>query len=178
MNLDKPWMSKAEIELIKKYLTTDKIMLEYGCGGSTTYFPQYVKEYYSIEHDIEWFHKVKSKTQNLKNLQIFNIPKNSTTKNVVTARDWFSLDISSKYKDFYDYIRFPQKLNIKFDIVLIDGRARPECAKFISDFLNHNAIVFIHDYWLRKHYHVVEEKYTVIDAIKNGQSIVSLKAKE
>ena len=42
MNINKPWMSEAEIEVIKKYLTTDKIMLEYGCGGSTTYFPQYV----------------------------------------------------------------------------------------------------------------------------------------
>ena len=37
-----------EIDLIQSYLNDKKIMLEYGCGGSTTIFPKYVKEYYSI----------------------------------------------------------------------------------------------------------------------------------
>ena len=47
----KAMMSPKEIAFIEKYLTKDKVMLEWGAGGSTLYFSQLVKEYYSIEHN-------------------------------------------------------------------------------------------------------------------------------
>ena len=52
MNIPRqPWMSKQEIDLILSFLNKEDIMLEYGCGGSTMFFPNYVKEYYSIESE-------------------------------------------------------------------------------------------------------------------------------
>jgi hypothetical protein len=58
MKYEKPWMSESEIQTIVKYLKKDDVMLEWGSGGSTNYFPQFVKEYYSIEHDQNWFNEI------------------------------------------------------------------------------------------------------------------------
>ena len=42
-----PNIDPKEIDTVIRYLDKDKtIMLEFGCGGSTTIFPKYVKKYY------------------------------------------------------------------------------------------------------------------------------------
>ena len=58
-----PWMSRDEIGMIEGYLKPSFKMLEYGSGGSTLYFSRLVKEYYSVEHDVEWYEKI-TKTLN------------------------------------------------------------------------------------------------------------------
>jgi len=172
----KVWMSPHEIKKIRKYLTRNTVMLEYGSGGSTLFFSKYVKEYYSIEHNKDWYSKVKKKTAN-RNIKTFLSINKAVPKPRVIAKCWNDLEKSSRYNSFKEYIKYPKKIGKKFDAVLIDGRARPECAKFIYDYLNKGAYVFIHDYWNRPHYHVVEEKYQVIDHIKQGQSLVVLRKK-
>lgn len=172
----KPWMSSAEIDMIIGHLNNNHIMLEYGSGGSTLTFSKYVHKYYSIEHNEEWYNKVRVHCK--ENTKIFHIPKNRHTNgNINIANSWNKLENSSKYLDFTDYIKFPSRLSKNFDRILIDGRARPECAKFIFDYIKDDAIIFIHDYWMRKHYHVVEEKYKVIECIKKGQSLAVLQKK-
>jgi spermidine synthase len=170
-----PWMSKAEIATIIKYLTPQQVMLEYGCGGSTTTFCNYVKEYYSVEHNRKWYNKIIPQIKS--NTKFFCVESNHVTPNTdrILARSWDTLDSSSRSKDFKDYIQFPKSLGKTFDAVLIDGRARPECAKFIYDYLKKDGVIFVHDYWARKPYHVIEEKYKVIDAVKSGQSLAVLK---
>lgn len=171
-----PWMSKEEIASIVPYLHKNGTMLEYGCGGSTLYFCDYVKNYYSVEHDQAWYNKIKELSKNKRNTTIFHVARNHETPDNLrfTPNTWNMLESSSRSKDFNEYIKFPQKIECEFDFVLIDGRARPECAKFIINHIHKDSIVFMHDYWNRKYYHVVEEKYKVIDSVKTGQSIVVL----
>ncbi len=62
MNIqNKPWMSEEEKNLILSFINKNDIMLEYGCGGSTLFFPKYVDRYYSIESDQLWADSVKKK---------------------------------------------------------------------------------------------------------------------
>jgi hypothetical protein len=170
-----PWMSQQEINTIVKYLKPDDVMLEYGCGGSTVFFCNYVREYYSVEHNREWYQKMLK--QKKKNTTLFYVDRNEITpeSNRIHASNWDELYSSSRYKDFRDYIHFPESLDKVFDVVLIDGRARPECSRFIFDYVKEGGIVFMHDYWARPRYHVAEEKYKVIDAVKTGQSLVVLR---
>jgi len=42
------------VELICSILTRDMDVLEYGSGGSTTFFSQFVRSWTSIEHDSNW----------------------------------------------------------------------------------------------------------------------------
>lgn len=47
-------MSPNEIALIESYLEPTDVMMEWGSGRSTLWYSQFVKEYYSIEHDKGW----------------------------------------------------------------------------------------------------------------------------
>lgn len=171
-----PWMSSIEIETILKYLSPESVMLEYGSGGSTNFFPKYVKQYYSIEHNFEWYNKVSAMTSYSDRIHMYHIRQDCEVPKH-RASNWEELDNSSRSKEFAKYIRYPEIINKTFDAVLIDGRARPECAKFIYDYLNDGAHVFMHDYWARERYHVVTEKYDIVDSVKTGQSLVVLQKK-
>lgn len=164
MNL-KPWMDNREIKLIESYLTKDDIMLEWGCGGSTLYFPKFVNKYYSIEHNKEWFEKIKKEVFDNVNINYVsnNLPRTHPTKK----------------EQFLDYINSVDNLGVnKFDKVLIDGRARNFCAEKIIPYLKEDSVVFIHDFWKRYRYHNVFNWYKEVDSIKNtNQTLVALKLK-
>lgn len=152
----KPMMTYGEIDLVKKYLNKDKTMLEWGSGTSTIYFSKFVKELISIEHDYIWYNHILNaiKWYKIDNIKIFNIKPN---KRVIT--------IPSTKRQLMDYINFPKKLNKKFDIIYIDGRARQYCGKISLELLNKDGIVFIHDFFTRKRYHILLEYYDEIDRI-------------
>ena len=195
-----------EIDLIQSYLSDKKIMLEYGCGGSTTIFPRYVKKYYSIEHNLDWFWNVQQEIYNdkLDNVEIHlcDIPKGVPTKreefweryddNILYASEHLDTNIPSFEdcvypKDKYvwnEYIDYVDKLNVKlFDVILIDGRARTDCAYKVLNYIDKGSIVFIHDFWPRSEYHKVFEWYDEVVSIKDTQqgdgrqTIVGLKKK-
>ena len=161
-------MSIAERNLISKYLSYDKSMLEWGAGGSTLFFSKYVKEYTSIEHDEGWYKKIKREIGNSIDYKWF------TLHHVLNNKP---RTIPTQVEQFLDYINYVDVLNKKYDIVLIDGRARPYCAQKVIPYLKENAVVFIHDFWERPEYHWVLEYYDEIESIKKGQTIVALRKK-
>ena len=155
-------MSIREMECIKSYLCDNDIMLEWGAGGSTSYFSKFVKKYYSIKHDEKWFNIVKNQINS--NVAFYlvkqNLPRIEPTKR----------------EEFKDYIEFIHKINVPvFNMVLIDGRARLFCAIEVLPFLNSDSIVFIHDFYPRKIYYPVLEYYEKIYEIKEKQGLVVLK---
>ena len=202
-----PNIHPKEIELVQSYCSRDAIMLEYGCGGSTTIFPKYVKEYYSIEHNLDWYWNVQKelyddKTYNV-NLHLCDIPKGIPTKreefwdryddNLLYASEHLDNHNIPKLDDcvyprdkyvWHEYIDYVDKLGVDhFDIVFIDGRARTDCAYKVLNYIDENSIVFIHDFWPRREYHKVFDYYTEVVSIKDtqvgdgGQTIVGLKKK-
>jgi hypothetical protein len=183
-------MHKDEVKAIESYLKKDFIMLEYGSGGSTSYFPNLVAEYFSIEHDGEWYDTIKSNLP--KNVDFNHIdiglelgkwgrPSKWRRKAKSSWDDLLSPE-SERFKIFEQYITFPKLLRKTFDAVLIDGRARPECAKFILGHIHDDSIVFIHDFWQgkRSYYQVVFEGYDLVEKVtpKRGRSLVVLKKKQ
>jgi len=168
----KAWMDDREKLLITKHFSPDKVMLEWGSGGSTIEFSPQLKEYYSVEHNKEWFDKVNNEIQRLgyKNVNYNyiaqNLPRNSDGR-------------QSEYNQFKDYIDIVDTFNTKFDIVLIDGRARRLCAKKVIPYLNPGAIVIIHDWVLSNVYHCVTDYYDVVDYIDyTEQTIATFKLKD
>jgi len=61
--------------------------------------------------------------------------------------------VSGNYTEFASYIEKPHELGRKYDVVLIDGRARIECAISLirNSLLNPGAWVVIHDWQRYKH---------------------------
>lgn len=168
-------MSRQETELILSLLKPDDTMLEYGCGGSTVLFPRFVKEYHSIESDPKWANAVEKIMQ--KNVTIHCVPViRPEDPDQKYAIKWNQLYSTKMYHAYKEYIETGAKINKKFTKILIDGRARPQCARYMYDFIEKDTVVFIHD-WSRVHYRAILEKYEVIKEINTGQMIAALKKK-
>jgi hypothetical protein len=175
----KPWMSQAEIRMIERYLAPNYTALEYGSGGSTVHFSKLVREYYSIEHNRDWYERTKkhlstTTDRKVKKYILSEVKEYPPGSNNQIPVLWPDLEKTERFKLFDQYIKEPGNFGVKFDACLIDGRARPECAKYIYDHMAEGSYIFIHDYWPRGYYHVVEEKYRVVDFVKEGQSLVVL----
>ena len=156
-------MPDSQVSVIKSYLKPEHIMLEYGAGGSTIYFSQFVKKYISIEHDKQWVSNLKNSKLLNNNTEIYYCPPNTQIKLPV----W-----TGSEKDFYNYINYIDKIdNKKYDIVLIDGRARQFCAIKILNYIDENSIVFVHDFFERPRYHNILNYYNIIDQNISNKSI-------
>ena len=168
-----PWMSEKEIKKIEEYLSPDHIFFEWGSGGSTIHFSKLVNQYVSIEYDINWFNQINLYIQNehINNVKyIYCPPDNDILLPIYTDR--------SEEKDFITYVNIVNTLpRHQYDIVLIDGRSRVNCANKILNYIHKESIVFIHDFFNIPKYFSVLDNYTLIDSIREGQSLAVLKKK-
>ena len=161
-------MQPAEIAFLKRYLTPTTTVLEWGAGGSTVEFSPLVKSWHSIEHNPTWFERVKEETKAMTNVKLsLVLPEIENPPR------------PSQGAHYISYIEKPRKFHKKFDLIYIDGRARPECAKEALNHLKSTGIVVIHDFFdkYRPHYKIVLDWYDVIDGIEQRPSIVALKPK-
>lgn len=171
-----PFMGVGEIECIKSYLDKDDIMFEWGSGGSTLYFPKYVKQYISVESLKHWYEVVLAKVKSLdiKNVQIMlrtsNIPIPYDVRPEEWKKEWFTL-----------YLDAIGAIGLKtYDKILVDGetRARGFCAEKAKDYMSENSVLFIHDYYNRyNEVSWVEKYFDIIDSVKTDGTLVVMKKK-
>lgn len=100
-----PWFTYPAIEFLEKRVCTTMTVFEYGCGNSTMWWANRVQEVVSVEHDKIWYENIHKIVPS--NVNLFHI----------------ELEYGGKYsKKIIEYDRY-------FDIVIIDGRDRVNCAK-------------------------------------------------
>lgn len=167
-----PLMNKNEYTFIEKYLSQDDILLEWGSGNSTLYFSGIVDRVISIEHDIDYYYLVKNTIDsfNINNINLYYVPKNIG---------------KNREEQFFDYIQFPIKNNLKFHKILIDGRARKYCAMNIHNYINEDVVIFIHDFNFSNvegydddnYFNDILNYYDIIERNFDNQGIVSLRKK-
>jgi len=131
-----PWIAFSATNFLEKILDKEVLVFEFGSGGSTLFFAKKVKEVFSVEHDKEWFEKVsgvlkKSKVDNVE-ISLLQPTKdiNRITKSPANPDAYISGGERYKGMSFENYAKSIDKFpNDYFDIILIDGRARPSCFK-------------------------------------------------
>src|SRR5210317_774743 len=146
--MSKPMSFQNEWDFLVSHLSKDQIMVEYGSGHSTYELAPRVKKLISIEHNKDWFNNINSKVKALDNVEYIFIPPEKGAPNKLRGID---------PKWFYTYITWPKTRNEKFDVVLIDGRARQYVAESILGNITEDSYVFIHD-WNPK---IRDEKYRI-----------------
>ena len=145
----RPMMQYKEIIIIEEILKNMRpsLCLEWGAGYSTIYFSQHLYEdakWIAVEHDKNWYIKIKELTHQNKHISLFYVPPNNY--------QWLDINKDGSFSDFKDYITFPKKINSKFDFILVDGRARKYCLIFALDLLNDKGVIVLHDA-NREYYH-------------------------
>jgi hypothetical protein len=126
------FMPKDEENFFLRHLKSDHKVLEYGSGESTKQIAERVNSVLSIEHQKDWYEKVSKEVPN--NAEVVLVEPNFPH----TGGD-------GSYEQFRDYVEYPIGKEV-FDIILIDGRARPWCTSICKKISHKNTIVFVDDF--------------------------------
>jgi hypothetical protein len=151
----KPYMPKAEQELLYSYMATATTVLEFGAGGSTYRACQYpnITKVYSVESDKEWIQQVSA-----------SIATESTRSKVEfiycemdSQRNWGQP--GSKATDAQRRAYSDAVLDKQPDMVLIDGRFRVACCLKCPA----QVPILFDDFLERPQYHIVLEYFQIVD---------------
>ena len=132
-----PLMPFPAIDFLNSIISDKFRIFEYGAGGSSVFFSSRAAEIVSVEHDPHWFHQTE-KVMNVKQRRyginwrgVLAPPKKIDQQNKLPPSDPISYTTSDKTYyglSFFEYAAVIDEYpNSYFDVVLIDGRARPSC---------------------------------------------------
>jgi len=135
LNKQLPWVTFYAIDFLNTLDFKGKRVFEYGSGASTLYWLSKGATCVSIEHEKQWYDKMNSSFAAIAELDYRLIEPELRSYSEITINsanpDHYSSN-SPEFKnyDFSHYVKqideFPDEY---FDVVMIDGRARPSCIK-------------------------------------------------
>jgi hypothetical protein len=147
-----PWITFEAKEWIDAFLVQncgkEMTVFEYGSGGSTIFFTQRFSRVISVEHNPEWYGVVRKilQRENASNCKyLLKEPQPFSGYSVSDAADPQSY-ASHEYEgmSFEAYVKsidtYPNK---SFDLVFIDGRARPSCILHARNKLKSGGIIIL-----------------------------------
>lgn len=112
-----PWLTYPAIEFLRNRVNGEMSVLEYGAGQSTMWWASRVNDVIAIEHELDWYEKMVPLLPD--NVKIYHI----------------ELEYGGAYsKKILEYEN-------RFDIVVIDGRDRVNCAMNSIKALKDNGII-------------------------------------
>lgn len=115
-----PWYTYPAIEYLSQFDMSDKEIFEFGCGNSSLFWADRAKKVTSIEDNPTWFQKWK--------------------ENFI--RD--NLDI--RWRDEGEgYFNAIFEDNKKYDVIIVDGKRRADCARTAAQALNPGGLIILDD---------------------------------
>jgi len=113
-----PWYTYPAIEFLKQLDFTNKDIFEYGTGNSTLFWSRRAKKVVSVESDEVWFDKVQAAALNTRNVSIlYRSEKNAYVNEI--------------------------KEHPGFDVIVIDGLHRLECARASAGALRDGGLIIL-----------------------------------
>lgn len=128
-----PWLAFGAIDYLQHWLTKEMKVFEYGSGSSTLFFAERTQTVISIEHNEEWYlngeaHKQKHNIQNIEYRLFLPKPQAEKKESCHDPNSYTSCMGEYNNFSFREYVlsveEFPDE---SFDLIVIDGRARPSC---------------------------------------------------
>lgn len=93
-----PWYTYPAIDYLNQIDLSGKVVFEYGCGFSTLYWARKTSHVFSVDHNEEWYNRIKKM-----------LPENATLYYL---------------NDLDQYQNFCRVNNKMYDIIIIDGKRR------------------------------------------------------
>jgi hypothetical protein len=169
-----PWINFLAIDCLNKILRPEFRVFEFGGGGSTLYFCKSVAEVATVEDHVDWFktltETVQSKGyQNWRGFFVSPVPVTSShPRSHQNPGDFKSSIKQLEDMSFEQYARtidhYPEAY---FDLILIDGRARPSCIQQSIPRLKSGGYLVVDNteraYYLPPFKHVFATEFRVIE---------------
>lgn len=111
-----PWYSYSFIKFLEPRLKKEFSVFEYGSGNSTLWFSKRVKTVKAVEHDKNWYEKVKA-----------NLPANAEIVYREREDNYYAKEVSASEN--------------KYEIIIIDGVARNNCVYESVNSLSQNGVI-------------------------------------
>ncbi|HWB92665.1 MAG TPA: hypothetical protein VG605_12465 [Puia sp.] len=144
-----PWMNFGAIRFLEKRLRPEMRLFEFGSGGSTLFWASRVGSVVSVEHDRQWYESVRHQLPDTGVEFLLAEPEadpDFARKNFRDPDDYVSHDLHYEGMNFARYARtidrYPEAF---FDIIVVDGRARPACIKHAIPRLKTGGLMVIDD---------------------------------
>lgn len=128
---NKPWLPYLTTEFIKSI--KPQRVFEWGSGESTLFFAQYVRHLVSIEHDQEWYNKIKPQLPAWVDYQYIPYELGEIGPDKSDPCHYKSGSTQLGPVNFRNYASAIDEYEF-FDLILIDGMARASC---ISHAISH-----------------------------------------
>ncbi len=112
-----PWLTYPAIDFLSRLDFSTKSVFEYGSGSSTIWWSKRARDVTAVESDPQWFETVKASTPINCQLGLF------ITKN--------------------DYVHSISRAGHKYDVIVIDGAWRRECAHIAPTYLSEGGLIIL-----------------------------------
>lgn len=116
-----PWLTYPFIDFLTPRLKKDMMIFEFGSGNSTLFYSQRVKKVVTVEHNIDWYEKLKTK-----------LPYNVIL-------------MFKELNSNFDYAKSAINTSEQYDIILVDGEERNECIKYSLSALKNDGVIVLDD---------------------------------
>jgi hypothetical protein len=130
---EQPWITFGARHFLERVLTGEMAVFEYGAGGSSLFLARRVRTGFSVEHDAAWSALVTRElaARRLTGWQVQLIepgPSDGRPGDPGRCEDYTSGDLRFSGRRFREYAASIDRFaDGHFDLVLLDGRARPSC---------------------------------------------------
>jgi len=161
-------MSHAEAALFAQLLSTGKIYLEWGSGGSTlAAVRSKIQQIVSVETDRTWIERLK-KTEEISRA----ITSNRLILRLVVVGpvgQWGIPIGTEKIRNWPLYALDPfVATDFNFDLILVDGRFRIHCLLAAANCAADGATIFVHDYATRHSYTVADKYFDTVNQVESA----------
>src|SRR6478609_83116 len=143
-----PWMSIAAINIFDAILDKEMKGFEFGSGGSTIFFSKRAGQVVSLEHDVAWHAQITKRIQDqqIKNIDYHLVEKENigNKPSLIGKRNDDYIVPFTPATCFVNYYSFIDRYeNESFDFIIVDGRARVECAEHAIPKLKKGGILIL-----------------------------------
>jgi len=156
---EQPWVSFRAQEIIHGLVSSNFKIFEFGGGGSTLFFCKRSKHVVTVEDSDHWFEKLRDiiVAKNITNWRGFLV---KSERKEIYLQDSYKnpADFMSGAKgleglSFENYVTTIRQFPLEyFDLILIDGRARPSCIHYSIPHLKSGGFLVVdnteRDYYL------------------------------
>lgn len=128
-----PWLAFDAIDYLEHHLRTHIRVFEYGSGGSTLFWLRYGASCVSVEHEAHWYALLRPQLAAEPSAEYrFVAPEPVATEclplDPADPAQYASADLALRDYSFRAYAsQIDEFADRSFDVILIDGRARPSC---------------------------------------------------
>lgn len=160
VTLDVPWWSYRAIDAVDAWLRarrTPPRVFEYGSGASTVWLSRRADEVYTVEHDARFAAVVAGLLEGTANTTLHLVePVPASAPTVPSAKEGYA------GLDFAEYVAAIDAVPGRFDLVVVDGRARAACLARALPRMNRDGLV-VFDNSRRRRYRASIESAEVLE---------------